>query len=94
MRAASRSSSALPKVINKEYAKTYMTVNAIAPAVVKTQMVADMPAEQVAYMTAKIPAGRCGEIDEIAHLVAYIASPLASFTTAFCYGATGGRATY
>ena len=69
-----------------------MTVN--APAVVKTQMVADMPAEQVAYMTAKIPAGRCGEIDEIAHLVAYIASPLASFTTAFCYDATGGRATY
>ena len=58
MRAASRSSSALPKVINKEYAKTYMTVNAIAPAVVKTQMVADMPAEQVAYMTAKISAGR------------------------------------
>lgn len=94
MRAASRSSSALPKVINKEYAKTYMTVNAIAPAVVKTQMVADMPAEQVAYMTAKISAGRCGEIDEIAHLVAYIASPGASFTTAFCYGATGGRATY
>jgi len=37
---------------------------------------------------------RCGTIQEIAALVAFIASPEASFTTAFCFDATGGRATY
>jgi 3-oxoacyl-[acyl-carrier protein] reductase len=45
-------------------------------------------------MTDKIPMKRCGEIEEIAALCAFIASEEASFTTAFCFDATGGRATY
>lgn len=84
----------LTKVIGKEYAETGITCNALAPAVVRTPMVAAMPATQVKYMTDKIPMKRCGEIDEIANVVAYISSKEASFTTAFCYDATGGRATY
>jgi len=85
---------ALTKVIGKEYAETGLTINAVAPAVVRTEMVAQMPPEQVRYMTDKIPMKRTGEIEEIASLVAYIASKEASFTTAFTYDATGGRATY
>lgn len=84
----------LTKVIGKEYAETGITVNAVAPAVVRTPMVAAMPDQQVKYMTDKIPMKRCGELEEISALVAFIASREAAFTTAFCWDATGGRATY
>ena len=86
--------SGLTKVVGKEYAETGITCNAVAPAVVRTKMVAALPADQVKYMTDKIPMKRTGEIAEIAALVAYIASPEASFTTAFTFDATGGRSTY
>jgi 2-dehydro-3-deoxy-L-rhamnonate dehydrogenase (NAD+) len=84
----------LTKTIGKEYAEDGITCNAIAPAVVRTPMVDAMPASQVKYMTDKIPMKRTGEIDEIASLVAFVASKEASFTTAFTFDATGGRATY
>jgi len=53
-----------------------------------------MPPDQVKYMTDKIPMKRCGTLDEIAHLAAYIVSPGAGFTTGFTFDMTGGRATY
>mmetsp|Transcript_27001 Transcript_27001/g.37976 ORF Transcript_27001/g.37976 Transcript_27001/m.37976 type:complete len:593 (+) Transcript_27001:118-1896(+) len=55
----------LTKSVGKEYAETGITCNALAPAVIRTQMVDDMPAEQVKYMTDKIPMKRCGLIDEV-----------------------------
>eukprot|EP00948_MAST-09A_sp_MAST-9A-sp1_P002528 g2528.t1 len=84
----------LTKVIGKEYAETGITVNALAPAVVQTAMVAALPKSQVKYMTDKIPMKRTGKLDEIASIVAFIASPRNSFCTAFTFDATGGRATY
>lgn len=86
----------LTKTIGKEYANKEgsITCNCIAPAVIKTQMVADMPAEQVKYMTDKIPMKRCGKVEEIASLVAFAASEEAGFTTGFCWDATGGRSVY
>ena len=84
----------LTKVIGKEYATTGITCNAVAPAVIRTAMVAAMPAQQVKYMTDKIPMQRTGELREIRDMVAFIASPAASFTTGFCFDLTGGRATY
>lgn len=84
----------LTKTIGKEYAETGITCNALAPAVVRTQMVEAMPAEQVKYMTDKIPMKRCGTIEEIASLVTFMASPESSFTTGFCFDATGGRSVY
>jgi len=84
----------LTKVIGKDYAETGITCNAVAPAVVRTAMVDALPAKQVDYMTEKIPMKRCGSIEEIAAVVAFIASPEASFTTGFTFDATGGRATY
>jgi NAD(P)-dependent dehydrogenase (short-subunit alcohol dehydrogenase family) len=85
---------ALTKVQGKEYAETGVTVNAIAPAVIRTEMVAAMPAAQVQYMTDKIPMKRCGTLEEFAHLAAFVVSPQASFTTGFTFDLTGGRATY
>lgn len=85
---------ALAKVQGKECAGSGVTVNALAPAVIETEMVALMPPEQVAYMTAKIPMGRCATLDELAAMGAFIVSPDASFTTAFSFDLSGGRATY
>jgi NAD(P)-dependent dehydrogenase (short-subunit alcohol dehydrogenase family) len=84
----------MTKVQGKEYAETGITVNALAPAVIHTSMIDAMPPEQVKYMTDKIPMKRCGTLDEIAHLAAFIVSPGTSFTTGFTFDMTGGRATY
>lgn len=84
----------MTKVQGKEYAQTGITVNAVAPAVIHTDLVAKMPPEQVKYMTDKIPMGRCGTLGEIAALAEFIVSPEASFTTAFTFDLSGGRATY
>jgi 3-oxoacyl-[acyl-carrier protein] reductase len=53
-----------------------------------------MPEAQVKYMTDKIPMKRCGTLEEIATLAAFIVSPAASFNTGFTFDLTGGRATY
>ena len=84
----------MTKVQGKEYAETGITVNALAPAVIQTPMVDAMPDEQVKYMTDKIPMKRCGTLDEIAHMAAFIVSPGTGFTTGFTFDMTGGRATY
>ncbi len=85
---------ALAKVQGKEYAETGITINAVAPAVIRTEMVAALPDTQVKYMTDKIPMRRCGLPEEFAALCAFIVSPEASFTTGFTFDLTGGRATY
>jgi 2-dehydro-3-deoxy-L-rhamnonate dehydrogenase (NAD+) len=84
----------MAKVQGKEYAEYGITVNALAPAVIKTAMVAAMPPEQVKYMTDKIPMQRCGTLEEAANIIAYIVSPENSFTTGFTFDLSGGRATY
>lgn len=84
----------MTKVQGKEYAGTGLTVNAIAPAVIFTDMVAKLPPEQVKYMTDKIPMSRCGTKDEVAALCEFIVSAEASFTTGFTFDISGGRATY
>ena len=84
----------MTKVQGKEYAENGITVNALAPAVIQTALVDAMPADQVKYMTDKIPMKRCGTLEEAADLVAYIVSPQNSFTTGFTFDLSGGRATY
>ncbi len=86
---------AMTKSLAKELVgKGDITVNAISPAVIKTQMLEGLAPATVEYMIAKIPIGRTGTIDEVAALVHYLASPEASFTTGQCYDISGGRATY
>ena len=84
----------MTKVQGKEYAESGITVNALAPAVIRTAMVEALPEAQVKYMTDKIPMKRCGTLDEFAAMAAFIVSPENSFTTGFTFDLTGGRATY
>jgi NAD(P)-dependent dehydrogenase (short-subunit alcohol dehydrogenase family) len=84
----------MTKVQGKEYAQTGITINALAPAVIRTALLDGMAEEQVKYMTDKIPAKRCGTLEELANLVSYIVSPMNSFTTGFTFDLSGGRATY
>lgn len=85
---------AMTKVQGKEYAETGITINSIAPAVIRTALVDAMPESQVEYMTNKIPMKRCGTLQEVADLVAFIISEQNSFTTGFTYDLSGGRAVY
>jgi 3-oxoacyl-[acyl-carrier protein] reductase len=82
------------KSAGKDYAETGITINALAPAVIRTDMVAAMPEHQVKYMTDKIPMKRTGELEEAAAMIEFIVSPECSFTTGFTFDLTGGRATY
>jgi 2-dehydro-3-deoxy-L-rhamnonate dehydrogenase (NAD+) len=84
----------LVKGIAKEYPTSGVTINGLAPAVVMTDMVRGCAPEQVAYMTAKIPMARCGTIEEVAAMSAWIVSSECSFSTGFLFDLSGGRATY
>lgn len=84
----------LIKGIGKEYAQTGITVNGIAPAVIRTAMNEKTAPEQLAYMTAKIPMGRLGTVEEVAALSCWIVSKEASFNTGHVFDISGGRATY
>ncbi len=84
----------LVKGIGKEYAQTGITVNGLAPAVIKTTMNENTAPEQLAYMTAKIPMGRLGTVEEVAAIASWIVSKEASFNTGFIFDISGGRATY
>jgi 3-oxoacyl-[acyl-carrier protein] reductase len=84
----------LVKSAGKEYAETGITVNGLAPAVIETAMVANMNPSQVKYMTDRIPMKRCGTLEEIAAMSAWIVSPEAAFNTGFIFDLSGGRAVY
>jgi 2-dehydro-3-deoxy-L-rhamnonate dehydrogenase (NAD+) len=84
----------MAKVQGKEYAEDGITVNSLAPAVIRTGMVDALPVDQVKYMTDKIPMKRCGTLEEAANMIVYIVSPENSFTTGFTFDLSGGRATY
>ena len=84
----------MTKVQGKEYAETNITVNALAPAVIRTAMVDAMPEAQVKYMTDKIPMKRCGTLEEAAAMACFIISDENSFSSGFTFDLSGGRATY
>jgi 3-oxoacyl-[acyl-carrier protein] reductase len=85
---------AMTKSIGKELARSAVLVNAIAPAVIRTPMNEHTDPEVLAYLTSMIPMGRLGRAEEVAELVAWLASDRCSFSTGAVYDISGGRATY
>jgi 2-dehydro-3-deoxy-L-rhamnonate dehydrogenase (NAD+) len=85
---------AFTKSLGKELATDGICVNAVAPAVVQTEILDQLTPAQVSYMTDRIPMKRTGKPEEIAAVVHFLSSPDCSFVTAQCYDASGGRATY
>jgi len=85
---------AFTKSQGKELAQTGVLVNAVAPAAIDTDILQQMSPETVAAMIAKSPLGRLGEVEELAELVAWLASERCSFSTGAVFDLSGGRATY
>ncbi|MDE7366259.1 MAG: SDR family oxidoreductase [Lachnospiraceae bacterium] len=65
----------------RELAPDNIRVNAVAPGVTKTDMVAALPEQMVAAISAKIPLGRPGEPEDVANAFVYLASDMASYVT-------------
>lgn len=84
----------MTKSLGKELATTGVIVNAIAPAVIATPMNAATAPEVLEHITGLIPMRRIGRPEEVAELIAWLASDKCSFSTGAVYDISGGRATY
>jgi 2-dehydro-3-deoxy-L-rhamnonate dehydrogenase (NAD+) len=85
---------AMTKAIGKDVAGSGVLVNCIAPAVIETPILAGLSREHIDYMVDRIPLGRLGRADEVAALIAFLASEDVSFSTGATYDVSGGRAVY
>ncbi len=85
---------ALTKTVAKETATDAIVVTAITPAAAETAMALQLTPERRADITGRIPMGRFIEVDEIARMVAWLASDDCSFSTGAVFDLSGGRATY
>ena len=85
---------ALTKSLGKELAGHDIAVNCITPAAAKTRIFEQISQEFIDYMLSKIPRERFVTVDEIANLIAWVASAENSFTTGATFDISGGRATY
>lgn len=85
---------AFTKALGKEVIREGIRVNCVAPGVIQTPLLDQLPKETVELMLSKAPMGRFGTAGEVASVVHFLASDAASFITAQCLDASGGRATY
>lgn len=81
----------LTKSIAREYAGTEIRVNCVAPAAIETELFRALPEDRKEAARKRIPIGRVGQVDEIAAMIAWIASPECSFTTGAIFDFSGGR---
>jgi 3-oxoacyl-[acyl-carrier protein] reductase len=84
----------LTKSLGKELAQKNILVNAITPGAAKTDIFDQMTQQQIDYMLSKMPMGRFLQVQEVAAMVAWLASEDCSFTTGGVFDISGGRATY
>ncbi|WP_072384705.1 acetoacetyl-CoA reductase [Novosphingobium sp. NDB2Meth1] len=82
------------KALAQEGAKYGVTVNAIAPGYIDTDMVAAVPPPVLEKIVAKIPVGRLGQADEIARGVAFLTSEDGAFVTGSTMSINGGQHMY
>ena len=80
----------LTKVLSKELANRRITVNAVAPGVILTEMGKSIPEESRQLMLAQIPLRRFGEPDEIGNVILFLCSDLSSYMTGQTLHVNGG----
>ncbi len=80
----------MTRALARELGSRNITVNCIAPGFIATDMTAELPEAQKAALLGQIPLGRLGTPEEIAHAVAFLASPLAGYITGTELHVNGG----
>ena len=85
---------ALTKSLGKELASHDIAVNAVTPAAAKTAIFDQMTQQHIDFMLSKIPKGRFVLVQELAAMVAWLASADCAFSTGAVFDISGGRATY
>ncbi|HKT93700.1 MAG TPA: 3-oxoacyl-ACP reductase FabG [Paraburkholderia sp.] len=80
----------MTRALAREIGSRGITVNCVAPGFIDTDMTKDLPAEQQAALKQQIPLGRLGTPDDIAHAVAFLASPQAAYITGTTLHVNGG----
>jgi 2-dehydro-3-deoxy-L-rhamnonate dehydrogenase (NAD+) len=85
---------ALTKSAGKELARSGVLVNCVVPAVFDTGLTDSASAEERKLFTSRVPMGRMGKPEELAELVAWLASERCSFSTGAAFDLSGGRAVY
>lgn len=84
----------LTKSLAKDLVDDGVIVNCVAPAMVETDLLAEMTEEYIAMVKQKIPMGRLCTVREVADMVAWLAGPECTFCTGAVFDLSGGRATY
>jgi 3-oxoacyl-[acyl-carrier protein] reductase len=78
------------KALAREVGSRAITVNAVAPGFIDTDMTRELSESQRQALLTQIPLGRLGEVSEIAAVVAFLASPAASYITGETINVNGG----
>jgi 3-oxoacyl-[acyl-carrier protein] reductase len=76
--------------VSKEVAKRNITFNNVCPGFIETELLSDLPAEQVKEYKAQVPMKRFGKVEEVAHAVLFFASKEASYITGASLNIAGG----
>lgn len=81
---------AMAKSLSKEVGKRGITVNCVLPGFIETELIADLPEDQVKSYKTQVPLKRFGTTEEVAHAVKFLASKEAAYITGSCLEVTGG----
>ena len=82
------------KSLGKELATSEVRANCFAPGLIKTDLMDQLPPEQVALSLSRIPQGRFGTVEECAAMIGFMVSTECSFNSGSVFDLSGGRATY